>query len=443
MKKFIILTLCILTAILALSGYARAEEKDQSSPLKTTITDVTANTEADGVAAASDDSAGAGASAGEDSAGKDLNSGAVKEKPQERKDLNTGETPSVDEPTGEEQYRITAIEIKGNEHVPTEKIIDVVRSRVGDVLLEPRLRSDMQALYDMGYFTDVKVDTPYYAGGIKIVFRVQENPVVNRITIAGNKLVSTQKLLELIQTREGEILNMKTLNADMNEINYYYDETLGYLYKPTHVKDVNWTSDGELTLTIIEGMTITKIEVKGSSLFPDEKLMALVHMKPGTLFNSKEVKEDSKRLTDFYDREGYYLDTVRPQVDYKEGIVTIQLIEAVVEDIRLEWDQEKHKTKDYVVFRNIRTQTGKVLMPKKLQRDIERLNNLGYFSKVGMDTEPGSEPGKIVLVFKLQEQKTGMANIGVGYTGGGSGALRSGITAVSYTHLTLPTIYSV
>lgn len=338
----------------------------------------------------------------------------------------------------QEQPRITAIEVRGNKNISTEKILSVVRSTVGDPLLEPRLRSDVQAIYDMGYFTDVKVDTPYYSGGLKIIFRVQENPVVTRVTILGNKIVSREKIHELMKIRKGEILNIKTLNADMNEINYYYNETLGYKLEPTHIKDVTWTPAGELVLSIQEGMKIEKIEVSGSTLFSEEKLVSLIETRPGDLFNTNQIKEDTDKLSKYYEEQGYILETIRPQVNYSKGEVTFHVIEAVVEDIRIEFDKKKHKTKDYVVYRNIRTRKGEVLKRKKLQRDIERLNNLGYFSRVNVEPEPGSKPGYMILVFKLKEQKTGLATIGVGYTGGGSGALRSGITgAISFTEKNL------
>lgn len=352
--------------------------------------------------------------------------------PLEKSKLNLPVPGTTDETGG--TPRVTAVEIRGNQNVSTEEILGVIRSKVGDPVIEPRIRSDAQGIFEMGYFTDVKVDTPYHAGGLKLVFRVQENPIVTRIEILGNKMVKLETLKGLIQTREGKILNMKTLNADMNEINYYYDETLGYSLKPTHIKNINWTPSGELLLTIDEGMVINEVKITGSSLYTEEKLRSMVKSTPGMLFNTTDIKKDTTSISKFYEDEGYILDTVRPQVNYREGIVTIQVIEAMVEDIKLEFDEsEKRKTKEYVVFRNIRTKKGEVLQRKKLQRDIERLNNLGFFSKVNVDPEPGSKPGNTVLVFKLKEQKTGLATIGVGYTGGGSGALRPGITgAISY-----------
>jgi outer membrane protein assembly factor BamA len=59
-----------------------------------------------------------------------------------------------------------------------------------------------------------------------------------------------------------------------------------------------------------------------------------------------------------------------------------------------------------------------------LRRDYERLNNLGFFEKVEPVTKPGPDPKKpyaFTLVWNVKEQRTGQANVGVGYSGGPNG----------------------
>jgi outer membrane protein insertion porin family len=89
-------------------------------------------------------------------------------------------------------------------------------------------------------------------------------------------------------------------------------------------------------------------------------------------------------------------------------------------------------------MRNLRTRVGQVIRKKKIKRDMERLNNLGYFETVNVDVEPGSAPGKVVLAWKVKEQKTGLATLGFGYSGGGGGPMQPGLTgAVSYSEKNL------
>ncbi len=339
-------------------------------------------------------------------------------------------------PGGEEQPpesaapRVVNIEIEGNAQVPTEEVLQVVSTRIGDPVLEPRLRRDMQAIFDLGYFTDVRLDTRGAPGGVRLIFRVLENPMVNQVVISGNQVVPTEKIAELMETRAGKILNTRTLHADIQNINKYYNEDLGYLLTPTHVVDLKW-AEGTLALTIKDGMLVQSVTIEGVTVFPEEQVRALVQTRVGELFNQKTIKEDSARVAELYEKNDYILDTIRPRLDPDQGAVTLKVLEAVVEEIRVEGNT---KTETDTITRNLRTKPGEVLQRRKIQKDLERLNNLGYFKKVNIEPEPGTEPGRVVLVLAVEEQKTGLATIGVGYAGGGSGAVRPGITgAISFS----------
>ncbi|MCL5773532.1 MAG: BamA/TamA family outer membrane protein [Firmicutes bacterium] len=332
-------------------------------------------------------------------------------------------SPSPSPEDEERQMRITAIAVEGNQLVPTEEVLKVISLKVGDPLLEPKLRRDVQAIYDTGYFTDVKVDTQYYATGVKIVYKVLENPVTKQIVIKGNKIVPTDKIRSLMETAEGKILNMRTLYADIDEINKYYDETLGYLMKPSHVTDLS-TEGGVLTLTVQDGVVVKEVKMTGNTVYKDQDLRKLLKTSVGQLFNQKTLRDDYSSIAKQYEDKDYILDTIRGNID-QQGVVTISIIEVKVEGMRVEGNT---KTKEYVVLRNVRTKIGEVLKKKKLQKDIERLNNLGYFEKVDVEPEAGTKPGQVILVWKVKEQKTGLATLGLGWTGGGGGALQPGLT---------------
>ena len=320
--------------------------------------------------------------------------------------------------------KITAVVIDGNVSVPTDEIIRVLSVKIGDPLVETKVQRDIQSIFDMGYFTDVKIDTRYFIGGVKLIFSVLENPTIKNIVFEGNSIVPSDKLISLMETKTGVILNTKTLFGDMGTINQYYDEELGYLYKPTHIKDLKWTEDGDLKISLIEGLAIDKIEITGNTVFPTDKLMSYITFHKGEVFNQKIAKTDSDKIAALYEESDYILDTIRPNMDTETGTVSIRIVEAVLEEIKIEGNK---RTKDYVIYRNMNTRVGQVLKRKRIQKDLERLNNIGYFSSVNVEPEAGSELGKVILVVKVKEQKTGTATIGLGYLGGGSSAVKSGI----------------
>lgn len=325
---------------------------------------------------------------------------------------------------------IVNIEVEGNSSVPTQAILEVVSTRIGDPLLEPRLRRDLQAIFDLGYFTDVRFATPAAPGGIRLVFRVLENPVVQSVEFKGNEVVEGTRLRSVMDTETGQILNTRTIHSDIQAINQFYNEELGYLRTPTHVTDVAF-QNGRLVLSVVDGIVVSDVEVTGVTVFPEEKVANMVRIKPGELFNRNTLEEDLTKINDLYEDGDWVLDTVDPKIDPDTGKVTVAVVEAEVEEIRVEGNT---KTRTATILRNLRTKPGTVLNRRRFQKDLERLNNLGYFRKVEPDPQRGSDRGKVILVLDVEEEKTGLATIGVGYAGGGSSGIRSGVTgAISYS----------
>lgn len=325
---------------------------------------------------------------------------------------------------------IVNIEVEGNKSISSQAILEVVSTRIGDPLLEPRLRRDLQAIFDLGYFTDVRFATPPAPGGIRLVFRVLENPVVDSVEFKGNEIVDSARLRSVMSTETGKILNTRTIHSDIQAINQFYNEDLGYFRPPTHVTDVAF-QNGHLVLTVVDGIVVSDVEVKGVTVFPEQEVASLVRTKPGELFNRKTMEEDLTKINNLYEKGDWVLDQVDPKVDPDTGKVTVNVVEAEVEEIRVEGNT---KTRTATILKNLRTKPGTVLNRRRFQKDLERLNNLGYFRKVEPDPQRGSERGKVILVLDVEEEKTGLATIGVGYAGGGTSGIRSGVTgAISYS----------
>ena len=319
---------------------------------------------------------------------------------------------------------IVNIEVEGNLHIPTDEILQVVSTRIGDLMLKPRMTRDAQAIYDLGYFTDVKLDVRMAPGGARLVFRVFENPTVDSITFSGNKVATSEKLASLMETKTGKILNTRTLFADLQNIVKYYDEDLGYKLGNLHIEDMNFDK-GNLAIKLKDGMVIQKVEVIGVTVFPMSQVKALVRAKPGELFNKKQIDEDGSAVSKLYENNDYILENIRPTLDLDKGLVTLKVQEAVLQEIRVEGNL---RTTTDTILRNMRTKPGQVLQKKRLQNDFKRLQQLQFFKKVDPNFEPGTEPGKQILVLDVEEQKTGLATIGLGYAGGGTGAIRPGVT---------------
>ncbi|GAI52458.1 unnamed protein product, partial [marine sediment metagenome] len=68
------------------------------------------------------------------------------------------------------QGKITAIVVKGNENVSMDLIISQIASNLGDVFSKENIEKDMKAVYELGYFKDVRIKLEPFRDGYKVVF---------------------------------------------------------------------------------------------------------------------------------------------------------------------------------------------------------------------------------------------------------------------------------
>ncbi|GAJ18424.1 unnamed protein product, partial [marine sediment metagenome] len=54
------------------------------------------------------------------------------------------------------QGKITAIVVQGNENISLDLIISQITSNLQDVFSKENIEKDMKAVYDLGYFEDVR-----------------------------------------------------------------------------------------------------------------------------------------------------------------------------------------------------------------------------------------------------------------------------------------------
>jgi outer membrane protein assembly factor BamA len=341
--------------------------------------------------------------------------------------------------------RVVSVSVSGNAHVPTDRILSVVKTRVGEPFDEATVREDLQAINDLGYFADqVPPLIRQRPDGISVTFRVIENPIVQRITFTGNEHVPSDTLLALMDTSVGQVLNMNTFHQDVLKINSYYDK-IGYGGQvPTHVVDLNIDKEtGVLRIDIREGLTVRHIIIQGAELvLPPPVIKDVLSLKEGQPY-SEETRdkdfENVKKLYEKYDLNlGEFEVGIDPgSVDLTKGTADV-LYTISAMTVGAVMITGNDKTKDVVIRRQLRLRPGMVITTGLLRRDYERLNNLGFFEKVEPITKPGPDPRKpyaVTLDWSVKEQRTGQANIGAGYSGGPSGTGLTGNIGFSENNL--------
>ncbi len=351
--------------------------------------------------------------------------------------------PAQDAPPAANAPLVVSVDVSGNAHVPTDRILSVVRTRPGQPFDERLVREDLQNIFDLGYFSDqVPPLIRQRPDGIAITYRVIENPVIERIAFTGNDHVPSDTLLALMDTAVGQVLNTNTFHQDVLKINSYYDK-IGYSGQvPTHVSGLNISKDGVLSLSIREGLTVRKIVFAGNPLLRPDLLRGALTLKEGQPYSEDSRDKDYDNLKKLYEKYDLQLGDFEAgidptTVDLQKGTADVKysIYVAVVGAVEITGNTT---TKDVVIRRQLRLRPGMIITQGLLRRDYERLNNLGFFEKVDLNPKPGPDPKKpyaLTLDWNVKEQRTGTAQVGAGYSGGPTGQGLTGTISYSQNNI--------
>jgi len=186
---------------------------------------------------------------------------------------------------------ITALRVAGNSSIPESEILAAVFSKVGENLSEDKVKSDLRSIYALGYFKDVKSDYDDYQAGIRITYRVVENPLLKKINLEGITVFNTNDIYSMLALKAGRLLNYKFLREDIAAINDLY-KTKGYTL--ARVVDVATTKD-EATFKVIEGV-VEGISLEGNDQTKDYVIYREFKTKAGKVFNEDVFAKDLRRV---------------------------------------------------------------------------------------------------------------------------------------------------
>lgn len=309
---------------------------------------------------------------------------------------------------------VVSVGVSGNAHVPSERILAVVKTKQGDPFDPKVIEEDLRAINDLGFFADQAPPLiKQRPDGIAVTFRVIENPVISRITFNGNAHVPSETLLALMDSATGQVFNTNTFHQDVLKINSYYDK-IGYGGQVSnHVNDLKVDPSGVISVAILEGLTVRKIIIDGDHILAPNIIVAALATKTGQPFSDETRDKDYvaiKALYAKYDLSvGDFDAGIDPATaDPKTGAADVRynINVARVGAVQITGNTKTH---DDVVRRELRLRPGQIITESGVRRDYDRLNSLGFFEKVELNTKPGPDPKKAALVtldWNVKEQRT-------------------------------------
>lgn len=168
----------------------------------------------------------------------------------------------------------------------------------------------------------------------------------------------------------------------------------------------------KVVIEVDENPTIKNITLTGTGPIKPEQILPLIHYVPGSVFSTTQFRRDLNDIFDLYSRKGYIADIGQDVFVDQNGVLHVPFVVTRVSEIKI---VGLHKTRRYVVTREMQTKVGDYLNTNSLLQDRVRLLNLDLFDDVVPSTFD-TGPGQVGVTISVVEKRTGSVNAGIGYS---------------------------
>ena len=239
---------------------------------------------------------------------------------------------------------IGKINVVGNKKIEADAIRSKILSTVGQPMDRETIRKDIQEIFSMGFFDDIRVEQSTQDGQLQLTYVVAEKPSISEIVFEGNNELEDSDLREVSTLKPYQIIGPGKIREALDKIEKHYEDKGYFLAKATSRFEKTDNPDNlKLIINISENdkVRVKKIRFIGNNKLPSAKLKDFMETKEGGFFSfvteSGGYKQDAfdrdvQRLNLVYLNEGYVQIKVdRPQVyvtpDKKAIYITIRVEE--------------------------------------------------------------------------------------------------------------------
>ena len=344
-----------------------------------------------------------------------------------------------------ERPSIGSIEFSGNEDLKTEDLLSALeqsgfaQGRVFDRSAFDQVKQELHRTYFAAGKYGARITgtvTPLERNRVAVRFDIREGVVarIRQINIVGNTAFDDDDLLDDFEldttgffsfiTRSNRYSKPK-LAADLETLrSFYLDQGfINFSIDSTQVSISPDKTDVYITINITEGgrYLVRDVYLQGALIVPEEELFDLVTVVQDGVFSRKDVTETARRIGDRLGNEGYSFANVNavPEIDDAENRVDLTFFvdpgnRVYVRRINFKGNA---KTRDEVLRREMRQMESGWISTEAIERSRVRLNRLGFFESVSVETPavPGASD-QVDVDFTVVERPSGNLLLGVGYS---------------------------
>lgn len=343
-----------------------------------------------------------------------------------------------------ERPSISTIEIEGNKAIATDDLLKGLKQSglaEGEIFQQATLegvRNELQRQYVAQGRYSATIETkmvsqPRNRVALKIEINEGSVAAIQHINIVGNKVFSSEELAGLFELRTTNWLSFirsddkysrEKLSGDLERLRSYYLDR-GYINMDISSTQVSITPDKKhvyVTVNINEGekYRIREVKLAGDLRVPEEEVRQLLLVKEGQIFSRKVMTSTSELISRRLGNEGYTFANVNgiPEAHDEDNTVSLTFAvdpgkRAYVNRINFRGNT---KTEDEVLRREMRQMEGGWASTYLIDQSKTRLERLGYFKEVNVETPqvPGTDD-QVDVNYSVEEQPSGSVTASVGF----------------------------
>ena len=249
------------------------------------------------------------------------------------------------------------------------------------------------------------------------------NVLISEIVIEGWEDHPEGRKLELVaydlmSIKPGSIVNNQILKQNLDSI------YASGLFSGVKFKAEDGSLGVKLIVKVVPNPILKKIIIQPSNTIISQKLVNKIFDKYyGSTLNLNELQDKINEIKKWYEDQGYSLARVSgPERISDNGSIQLEIDEGIVSEIQIRFigtDEKvrKGKTKEWVIRRELQTDSGVVFNRKTLESDIKRLYATSLFNDIKVSLKPDSQNSKkVIIALDISEQRTGSLTGGVGFS---------------------------
>ena len=341
----------------------------------------------------------------------------------------------------EERPAISTVDFTGTKEFEKDVLIKALKeigvgeAKTFDKSSVERAEQELKRQYLSRGLYGVKVTTtvtPIERNRVTVMFNVDEGETarIKQISIVGNKTFSDKELRQLLQLNthgwfswytKADQYSKTKLTGDIESIKSFYLNR-GYLEANVESTQVAITPDKKdiyLTINITEGeqYKVAGVKLDGEMFGREAELQQLILLKPGSIYSGELLTESNKRISERMGEFGYAFANVNanPEIDRekREVVFTFFVDPGKRAYVRRMTVAGNTTTRDEVIRREFRQFEGSWFDSNRVKISRDRVDRLGYFKEVTIDTPEVAGTGDQVDVnVTVVEKPTGNFMIG-------------------------------